>query len=159
MFSAPPRRAEGGNAGGRKGEVDLFPARGKGCRGISIRSSVALLSHYIETWASNCRGVRRNGGALGSFPRRRDRHFARLHAATRVKIPPVMHGKFGHGRLPLAKGRSMQIRHEISLIVVCRMTEAGNRPFCGPGSDRPKTATRRRCRATTDAALKRPFTS
>lgn len=46
----------------------------------------------------------------------------------------------------LCRGRSMQIRHEISLIVVCRMTEPGNRPFCGSGSDRPKTATRRRCR-------------
>lgn len=76
---------------------------------------------------------------------RRDRHSARTRG-TRVKISPVMHGKFGTVG-SLCRGRSMQIRHEISLIVVCRMTEPGNRPFCGSGSDRPKTATRRRCRS------------
>lgn len=48
------------------------------------------------------------------------------------------------GRLPLADSESMQIRHEISLIVVCRMAELGNRPFCGSDRDRPKTATRPR---------------
>lgn len=48
------------------------------------------------------------------------------------------------GRLPLVDSASMQIRHEISLIVVCRMAELGNRPFCGSDRDRPKTATRPR---------------
>lgn len=137
-------------AGGRRDG----PARGKRCRGISVQSSIALLSHYIETWASKCRG---------SPSPCHDRYSVRTRG-TRVKISPVMHGKFGTVG-SLCRGWSMQIRHEISLIVVCRMTEPGNRPFCGSGSDRPKTATRRGigAAASTDAAptkhFKAPFAS
>lgn len=48
----------------------------------------------------------------------------------------------------LCRGRSMQIQHEISLIVVCRMTEPGNRSLCGSRSDRPKNHNTPAIRAT-----------
>lgn len=171
MFSAPSRgggarypSAEGENAERRK-------ARRSRARKEMPRylDSDPLLRYYRIILKRGHRTVERREetGAPASFSHRCDRYFARTRG-TRVKISPVMHRKFGHGRLPLPKGRSMQIRHEISLIVVCRMTEPGNRPFCGSRSDRPKTATRRRCRGiaamvATDAApnkrFKAPFAS
>jgi len=139
MFSAPPHRAELESGIPPRAERDAALSRFDPRVIIALYRNVGLQLSRGEKERSSRRKVASLNDAATAI--------SLGHAATRVKIPPVMHGKFGHGRLPLAKGRSMQIRHEISLIVVCRMTEAGNRPFCGPGSDRPKTATRRRCRA------------
>lgn len=67
--------------------------------------SIALLSHYIETWIPRALPGPSSpfrSPSLPPFPPYDPAIPARTRG-TRVKISPVMHGKFGHGRLPLPR--------------------------------------------------------
>lgn len=122
--------ASGGERGGKRG--------GPACEERKIERdaaasrfdplSIALLSHYIETWIS--RGETAGPFVLSpslSFLPRVPRRYSAL-GNTRKNRAGGNPRKVRPRSASLCRGRSMQIRHEISLIVVCRMTEPGNRP-------------------------------